>query len=489
VERVLSALDVPGSSTIDVLSRLADRSLLAVDAHGGGVRYRLLESIRAFALDRLREAGCADVALRAHAEWFGNAAAGAAEGVRGPDQASHLDVTRTERANIDAALTWSSSQDPGLGLLIANGFAWAWFLLGDRPLGTERMRRALTAADGVASVDAGDRVIALCHAAWLASGDVREAHAHAEQAMTIATSLRDERLRAVGSAALAFVLLQQARPDEALRLLDGCPEVQHRLGRRWDEAAAWILTVHAALILGDTALAARACEAAGAVVPGLGDDWAVGHLHAAVGFLAQAERRFPDAATHLRRAAEASERLGFRATESLHLATLGRILQQAGDPRGAVHALERAIDIGFAIKDLRVVSLARVRLGRVLRAEGDHDGARAAMRAADLWFQSSGGGEGAVLAACLRAAMDAEDGDPDASTRLRALLHDAERRHDPEIEVLALDALARTSAEGHDLDAARTFLDRADQLMPSAQHLIGDADRFDAIRARRLLPL
>lgn len=486
LEHVLSALEVPDSSAIDVLTRLADRSLVAVDAPGGSVRYRLLDSIRAYALDRLREADLAETALRAHAEWFGQAAASAAEGVRGQDQASHLALTSTEQANIDAALAWSTRHDPALGLRIANGFAWAWFVLGDRPLGNERMRMALKAAD-VPAVAASDRVVALCHAAWLATGDVGEAHARAEQAMAIAKSVRDEGLYAISSAALAFVLLQRARPSEALKLLDGCPAVQHRLGHRWDEAAAWILTVHAALPLADTALATRACEAAGELVAVLGDDWAAGHLHAALGFLAQTERRFTDAATHLRRAAEASERLGFRATESLHLATLGRILQQADDPRGAIQALERAIDIGFAIKDIRVVSLARVRLGRVLRGEGDHRGAQTAMRAADRWFQSSGGGEGAALAECLRAVMDAEEGVPDASTRLRAVLNDAELRHDPEIEVLALDALARTYAQNHDLSVAQTFLDRADQLMPSAQHLISEADRLDAIHARQLL--
>jgi predicted ATPase/DNA-binding SARP family transcriptional activator len=489
LEQVLGALDVPAPSTIDVLSRLADRSLVVVDAHGGGVRYRLLESIRAFAMDRLRDAGCADVALRAHTDWFAAAAEGAAEGVRGPGQAGHLALTRAERANIDAALEWSSTHEPALGLRIASGFAWAWFVLGERPAGTERLRRALAAADGAVTVAPGERAAALCHAAWLASGDVVEAQANAEEARTIAASLRDERLHAVAGAALAFVLLQQARPDEALEVLGGCPAVQHRFGHPWDEAAAWILTVHAALTVGDTALAARACEAAGAVVPGLGDDWAVGHLHAAVGFLAQTQHRFADAATHLRRAAEASQRLGFRATESLHLATLGRILQQSGDPRGAVEALERAIAIGFDLKDMRVVSLARVRLGRVLRGEGDHDGAQAVTRAADLWFQSSGGGEGAALAACLRAAMDAEEGNPQAATRLLAVLDDAQRRHDPEIAVMALDALARTAAQARDTSAARTLLDRADELLPSAQHLIDEADRFDAVRARELLPL
>jgi tetratricopeptide (TPR) repeat protein len=485
-EHVLGALEVPGSAAIDVLSRLVDRSLVTVDAHADAVRYRLLESIRAFALDRLRDAGCADVALGAHAEWFADAAASAAGGVRGPNQAHHLAVARTERANIDAALSWSTEHHPALGLRIANGFGWAWFVLGDRPLGTERVRHALRAADGV--VTPADRVIALCNAAWLASGDVRQAQAQAEEAMALADSIQDEYLHAISSAALAFVLLQQARPHDALELLDRCPEVQRRLGRSWEEGAAWILTVHAALTLGDTTMAARACQAAEDALEDSGDDWAVGHLQGALGFLAQTEHRFLDAAAHLRRAVEASERLGFRATVSLHLATLGRILQQAGDPQGAIQALERAIDVGFVIKDMRVVSLARVRLGRVLRAEGDNDGARVALRAADQWFQSSGGGEGAALAACLRAAMDAEDGDPDAPTHLRAALDDAQHRHDPEIEVLTLDALALASAQAHDIRAAQTFLESADRLMPSAQHLIGDADRVDGICARALLP-
>jgi hypothetical protein len=84
--------------------------------------------------------------------------------------------------------------------------------------------------------------------------------------------------------------------------------------------------------------------------------------------------------------------------------------------------------------------------------------------------------------------MDAEDGDVGASTRLRSVLADARQRHDPEIEVLALDALARARAVGDHITAAQELLERADRLMPSARHLISDADRIDATRARALLP-
>lgn len=419
-----------------------------------------------------------------HAEWFDEAAARAADGVRGPGQAGHLAFVRTERANIDDALAWATVSDPALGLRIASGFGWAWMVIGDRPLGARRLRLALEAAtDEVPPTERGE---ALCLAAWLATDDVASALAAAEEAMTIAEATGDEHLGAISRNAQAFVLLQQARPHEALQLLLPAPAVHHRLGHPWEEGAAWILIAHAGLAIGDTTQAARACQTAEHLIRGLGDDWALGHLDGALGFLAQTEHRFMDAAIHLRAAAEASGRLGFQATQALHLATLGRILQQADDPSGAIDALERAVEIGRVIKDMRIVALARARLARVLRSQGDYPAAKAAVQAADHWFRTSGGGEGAALAAYLAAAIDAEAGDPSASARLQTALQDARHRQDQEIEVLALDALARSCAQTHD-SAASELLAQADALMPSVRHLLSDADRIDGQRARSLL--
>ncbi len=71
-ESVLEALDVPGSAAIDVVGRLASRSLVIVDEDA---RYRLLDSIRAFALEAMDEAALTQPALTAHAAWFAAAAA------------------------------------------------------------------------------------------------------------------------------------------------------------------------------------------------------------------------------------------------------------------------------------------------------------------------------------------------------------------------------------------------------------------------------
>ena len=75
---------MPAAAAIDVVGRLASRSLVIVDDDAGSttVRYRLLDSIRAFALEAMADAGLSERALAAHAAWFADAAASSTQGVR-----------------------------------------------------------------------------------------------------------------------------------------------------------------------------------------------------------------------------------------------------------------------------------------------------------------------------------------------------------------------------------------------------------------------
>ena len=146
VESVLAALDVPASAAIDVVGRLAGRSLVIVDDDAPS-RYRLLDSIRAFALEAMEAAGLTERALAAHAAWFAQAAGSSTAAVRGSAQAEALAFARDERANLDAALAWCAAHDPLLGLAIVNGFGWAWIVLGDSR-GAQRILAALDAAGG-----------------------------------------------------------------------------------------------------------------------------------------------------------------------------------------------------------------------------------------------------------------------------------------------------------------------------------------------------
>ena len=487
VERVLHALGVPDEAAVDVVGRLVDRSLVSIERRDdGAVRYWLLDSVRTYAVERLRESGEAPVALGAHAAWVASVAAEAASGAEGHRQPEYAAFARTERANIDAALEWAGTNDPQLALTIAGHLGWVWIVLGDAA-GAQRLRAALGAADAVASPAL--RIDALLPMGWLqaAAGDVDLGRAAVDEAIELLGDTGDEGTRARADFFLAYVLSQRGGFDEALGLLERARRVFSEVGRPWDEAGCWVLTAHVTLAIGDQPAAMHACREAARLLDDVADPWFLVHTDAMLGAAAQADHRFDEACSHLERAATTARHQGFAASEAYHLANLGRAQQQRGDLDAAARTLHEAIDTARATGDLRVASLARLRLSRVLRAEGDLDTALSYGRAAQGWYRTSGGGDHALLTDCLVAAMDRDAEDGEAVAVLEGVLADARDAGDPEVEVLALDALARRRAEAGDVAVARALLEQADCLMPAARFRVTDDDRVDAHATRPMI--
>ena len=492
-EAVLVAIGVPRAAAVDVIDRLVDRSLVSTDVDpAGAVRYRLLDSVRAFSRDRLQESDAADDAPRAHARWYAEAAARADRGVRGVEQTRHLAFVRAERANIDEALTWTRWHDPVVGLQLARGLGWAWIMPGAGVDAAHRLRAAEAAAADLGSPV--DRAAALLRAGWLeaSGGDLDRAGADIERADSLAGSVGggsvdDGGFEAEAELYRAFIETVRGRPREALALLAACRPTFARGGQRWEQGASWVMTAWAAVALGDAAGGREACDRALELIRPLGDQWGLGHAEAILGALALAEHRSADAVRHLRSAADAAAGLGFGATAAHHRAELGRALQQSGDLTAASTALRRAVDEAEAVGDLRTAALARVRLARVLRASGELETARACVRSALGWYQAAGGGDDAALAEFVLAALDADEERAEAAAELEAVLDRARTDSHPEIEILTLDRLALLHAAAGRLDEARSALEQARQLLPAVQHRLGGDDRSDGGQARRLI--
>ena len=438
------ALDVPASAAIDVVGRLASRSLVIVDDEGASSRYRLLDSIRAFALEALSDEGLTARALAAHAAWFGDAAGSSTEGVRSARQAEHLAFARIERANIDAALAWSVAHDPLLALSLANGFGWAWIVLGDSR-GVQRILTALHAAGDEAP--ARDRAGALLLAGWIeaSAGHLESAREHVVAAGELADAIGDVDLQARCCYYLAYVVSHHGEFGQALALTDRASVLYAGLDRPWDQAASQLFASRAAISAGDAARAAQARDQVERWLRTVDDPWLHVRRDAMLGELARIEHRFDDAVVHIARAAQTSGRLGFLQTEAYHVFSLGRAQCQAGDYATAASTLQAAIEKAEATGDVRLAALGRVHLGRVLRALGQVAPARAALEAATAWHREAGGGEQAALGECLLAALDAEDG---VSGRARAARR-APRRRPP-----------RRRRAGRDLRARRARPDR-----------------------------
>jgi predicted ATPase/DNA-binding SARP family transcriptional activator len=486
VESVLQALEVPAAAAIDVVGRLTSRSLVIADHDDAPttVRYRLLDSIRAFAVEAMTDAGHAERALAAHAAWFAEAAESSTQGVRSSHQAEHLAFARAERANIDAALAWSLVHDPLLALGLVNGFGWAWVVLGDSR-GAQRIVTALTAAGDAAPVR--DRANALLLAAWIeaSTGRLEVAREHIATATEMADEINGVDLQARCAYYLAYVVSHAGEFGYALQLTDRSDALYRDLDRPWDQAANWLFAARAAISARDQRRSVEAVEQVERWLPRVDDPWIRVRRDAVVGELARIQHRFDDAVVHLGRAAATSQRLGFQQTEAYQLSSLGRAQCQALDYPTGCATLELAIDKAEATGDVRLAALVRVHLGRVLRALGQVAQARMVLEEAAAWHRAVGGGEQAALGEWLLAAIDVDDQHGGAE-RVLAILEAARRDNEPHVEVFALDALARHAAGNGDLTAAQELCDEADRRMDAASDFITDLDRADAHAVRRL---
>jgi predicted ATPase len=96
-----------GADAIEKLIQLVNKSLVVMEEREGHTRYRYLETVREFALEKLSEAGEIEPIRKRQAEAVAQLAEQAEMPLRGPHQKAWIARIARDRANFDAALTWS----------------------------------------------------------------------------------------------------------------------------------------------------------------------------------------------------------------------------------------------------------------------------------------------------------------------------------------------------------------------------------------------
>ncbi|SNY64168.1 Predicted ATPase [Paractinoplanes atraurantiacus] len=145
-ERVCAGGPLPRDEILDCLGRLADKSLVQIERSGDRSRYRLLETIRQLARERLAEAGEADLFDAAHCRHFLQLALDS-----DPDRASGIVAERpqaldVEHDNLRAALGWALRHDPGQALLLGVSLWRFWLARGHFVEGADWLERVLAVA-------------------------------------------------------------------------------------------------------------------------------------------------------------------------------------------------------------------------------------------------------------------------------------------------------------------------------------------------------
>ena len=222
----------PRVRTFDVLLSLVDRSLVV--AAGG--RYHLLATIRAFAADRLAESGDDVHTLHArHLSWLVDTAADAEAGLADENEPRVLEALRAEVPNIEAVLTWASSNNPPEALRLAASLV-KFALVGGNLLRGWRWLEPLVDSDSIVEPDVRAKARFGAGLLVLLCGDMAlamSAPTHLSKAKDAFEQLGDAAGAARVDGLQAIMMAVVAGPSTARPQFDAAVGFLHRAGDDW----------------------------------------------------------------------------------------------------------------------------------------------------------------------------------------------------------------------------------------------------------------
>jgi tetratricopeptide (TPR) repeat protein len=514
VEAVCAGDGLDARDVADLLARLVEKSLVALDGQPSHGRYRQLESIRLYAQARLAEAGEAEALVERHARW----ALALAESGAAPD------VLDADAANLRAALDALVARAPDDALRLCVALRPFW-LRRIELAEAERHFAAALEASGDRGALRADALLSAAALDWR-GGALSRARERAEESLELAAEVGDARRRwnalqflgefgatyttdaaavdAVLEQAIELARAEQLAAEEALglyalgvaRWLTGEPGGEDLIARSLELLAALPdrdaqvrAPLNVAEIRGDRPAVAIVLEETLQPHLEVTRAAATAFVQANLAAVARARGDFGRAAELLDESARRFEQLRDPTGRAYVLARRGHLALARGDTAEAARSLGAASDLRRELGDRRGAGLAQTGLAMVATAEGDHDAAEAQLAEARELFHRAGDRWGLVNALWRTADLGLARGDPDAA---EAALREARAVLDePQLERwiahtdvgLAEVALARGepgTAVALLTDAAARYAAASDPAGAAAAR-----ERLEAVRAQR----
>ncbi|MFZ0040569.1 MAG: LuxR C-terminal-related transcriptional regulator, partial [Solirubrobacteraceae bacterium] len=430
----VQAVWAPQGSPLDALDGLADAGLLVIVELGETHRYRLLESVRSHALERLREAGEEDDVRRAHLEHFRTLATDADRLL--DDDAGRRTLELEARSLYDA-LAFAATDQPMVALAMAADLRH-WLLVAGNPAQARAMCERVLAA--VPAAEPAARAHVLFSAAQLAvfDEDYEHARAYAEEALPLAQASGDEGAIGIG-VMLASVAKRPQDPSASAQLGEQAVGLLRRAGDRHGLALAVAQLAMTAALRDRFGTVRSACEDFASLTAGQPPSWLAVWLEIALAWADLAQGAPHSALAHAQRGlsledgrptlghymalsyelqartlmgdAGHARAIGMAAIEQAHQAGLGvavsaiehalgfaelaldelqsvraRALARFGDPHFAAAANAHELLARIELAEQRAAPLARH--GAALRATGQHTGSPRLLALAD-WADGS----------------------------------------------------------------------------------------------------
>jgi predicted ATPase/DNA-binding SARP family transcriptional activator len=374
VERVCAGEGLPEHDVLDVLARLVDKSLVVMEERDGVPRYRMLETIRAYAAERLAEAGEEERCRLAHARHFRDLVETAEPHLRRHEQVEWLERLTGEHDDVTAALSWAvRTGRAGLAAEFAGGLTWYWWLVGRRAEGARWAGEVLRLArEGGETLDPRD--VALLHVGFAINGQGaglvsdEEARAALRKAARLGREHGHRNPLAVLAEPMLAVMMWDDRSEEPLTDLAGHDDP-------WVRALARMFRSYLWLNFGRLADAEPEAEQVVRLFRETGDRWGIG--------------------------------MGLSALAEIHLLR--------GNIRRAVAVLEETLALTATMRTQEDLPHIRCRLAIAVYALGDRDGAFAHLDEAERLYAELRDDVGLAFVQHVRAEMARWEGDIEAA--------------------------------------------------------------------------
>ncbi|MBI5716167.1 MAG: tetratricopeptide repeat protein [Burkholderiales bacterium] len=345
-EAVCEGGGIESPHVLDLLARLVEKSLVVMDA--GGTRYRMLETVRAYALEKLVEAGDEAATRGRHLEHFLGLAETARPHLAGPVQSLWLKRLDQERENFIAAHDWCGRAEECAmqGLQLVFVLKTYWRIRGLLGLGqritVEASMREAARPRGFA------RCRVLCDAGQLTyfMGRYDESRRYLEESHAIAMEIGDRGRMAAVLQPLGTVYVALGERARARATYESAVMLAREVGEPRQLAAALngLAQLHHAD--GSLEVAQPLYEQVLAIARDLGDQEsiAIAQLNRAMVFISS--RRLADAVPVLREVQAIAAAVGSKPVEKSLLEVCAGLCAARGDPRSAAWLFGAAEALG-----------------------------------------------------------------------------------------------------------------------------------------------
>ncbi|MDT5233461.1 MAG: hypothetical protein QOI39_3961 [Mycobacterium sp.] len=373
--------DVQRYQVLDQLTLLVDKSLVVADDSSGRTRYRLLETVRQYALEKLGESGEADAVRSRHRDHYTSLAA-AIDAPAGSDYEQRVEQAETEIDNLRAAFAWSrENSDTALALTLASSLQPLWQARG-------RPREGLAWFDAVltrevaqdAEVAAAIRARALADKAVidlvLGAADSVD---RAQQALALARDIDDPAVLARALTACGLTAAYNA--ELAAAYFAEAIELARALDDRWrlSQILAW--QADAAIAAGDPIAARVVAEEGRDLADTIGDGFNSRHCRVCLGVAQIWQGELAGAVAQFRAVAAEAKTAHDGISEAVSLGHQGTALAWQGDTAAARAAADASLEFASEFGGL-AASVGYFALGNTALAAGDVETALDATAAA-----------------------------------------------------------------------------------------------------------